>query len=46
MSLDKTPMTRAILERCKKDEVFKQEILDFLENVEEALAIIRTRLGE
>lgn len=46
MSLDKTPMTRAILERCEKDEVFKQEILDFLENVEEALAIIRTRLGE
>lgn len=46
MTLDKTPMTRAIIERCKKDEVFKQEILDFLENAEKALAVIKTRLGE
>ena len=46
MSLDKTLVTDAIIERCKKDEVFNQEILDFLDNVEEALAIIRTRLGE
>jgi len=39
-------ITNSIVDRCKKDPEYKQEILDFLERIEGAIEEIRNRLGE
>lgn len=45
MDLDE-PFTHAILDRCKKDSDYKEEILEFLDKMEKAIEEIRQRLGE
>ena len=34
------------MQRAKKDSEFKQEILDFLDSMEEAISILRKNLEE
>ena len=40
------PFTHAILENCTKDPEYKEEILDFLTRLEQAIEEIRKRIGE
>lgn len=40
------PFTHVILDNCKKDPEYKEEILDFLTRLEKAIEEIRQRLGE
>ena len=40
------PFTHSIIERCKEDPEYKEEILDFLTSMERAIEEIRDRLGE
>ena len=45
MDLDE-PITHAILDNCKRDPEYKEEILDFLTRLEQAIEEIRQRIGE
>jgi|TARA_B110001454_G_scaffold216571_1_gene240070 hypothetical protein len=40
------PITQSIIDRCKQDPEYRQEILVFLDNIESAVKEIRTRMGE
>tara|TARA_B100001175_G_C19112146_1_gene450296 strand:- start:89 stop:232 length:144 start_codon:yes stop_codon:yes gene_type:complete len=46
MSIEENYVNHAIMQRAKKDSVFKQEMLDFLDNMEEAIATLRKTLEE
>ena len=46
MSIEENYVNHAIMQRAKKDSEFKQEILDFVDSMEEAISILRKNLEE
>ena len=46
MGIQENYVNHAILQRAKKDSEFKQEMLDFLDSMEEAIATLRKTLEE
>ena len=46
MGIEENYVNHAIMQRAKKDSEFKQEILDFLDSMEESISILRKNLEE